>query len=324
MFLRARAGWPLSQAALGGLLCEQTFKPEADALQRAGFELAARDHSERCPMVMVLPPRQRDEARALLARAVALTAPGGCVLASAANDAGARSHAADLARLVGPVSALSKHKCRAFWSEPLGQVDEALLAQWQALDAPRPIAEGRFLSRPGLFAWDRIDPGSALLAQHLPGTLRGHAADLGAGFGYLTAELLARCPGISAVDLFEAELRALELARRNLAPLAARAALGCHWHDVTGGLPRRYDVIVCNPPFHSGAAARLDLGHRFIEVAAQSLQPAGCLWLVANRHLAYEQVLAGAFARVRTVVQAHGFKIIEAVKASMSKAQRER
>jgi 16S rRNA (guanine1207-N2)-methyltransferase len=316
IFLRGRVGLPLLQAELTGLLCEQTFKPDADALQRAGIGLVEAELSQRYPMVMVLTPRQREEARAMLARAVALTEPNGRVLASAANAEGARSHEADLARLVGPVTSLSKHKCRVFWSAPLQNVDTELVARWQGLDAAQPIAEGRFLSRPGLFSWDRIDPGSALLAQHLPDDLRGHAADLGAGFGYLAAELLARCAGIVAVDLFEAEMRALELARRNLANCRAHVELGFHWHDVTSGLPRRYDVILSNPPFHAGTHARLDLGRSFIKVAAQALRPAGRLWLVANRHLAYEQALLSEFARVRTVVQAHGFKIIEAIKAS--------
>jgi 16S rRNA (guanine1207-N2)-methyltransferase len=319
VFLQARCGLPLLQAALTGLVCEQTFKPDADALQRAGMELIEAELPQRYPMVMVLPPRQREAARAVLARAVALTEPNGRVLASAANTEGARSHEADLARLVGPLTSLSKHKCRVFWSAPLQNVDAELLARWRTLDAPQPIAAGRFLSRPGLFAWDRIDPGSALLAQHLPGTLRGHAADLGAGFGYLAAELLARCTGILALDLFEAELRALELARRNLAGAAAPVQLGFHWHDVSGGLPRRYDVIVSNPPFHASGPSRLELGRNFIKVAARALNPGGCLWLVANRHLAYEQVLLGEFARVRTVVQAHGFKIIEATKTSERK-----
>ena len=37
MFLRARDGWSLRQQPLPGLVCEQTFKPEADALVQAGF-----------------------------------------------------------------------------------------------------------------------------------------------------------------------------------------------------------------------------------------------------------------------------------------------
>jgi 16S rRNA (guanine1207-N2)-methyltransferase len=64
-----------------------------------------------------------------------------------------------------------------------------------------------------------------------------------------------------------------------------------------------------------GAPSRLALGSNFIRAAARALHPGGCLWLVANRHLAYESVLLAEFARVRTVVQAQGFKIIEAIKS---------
>jgi 16S rRNA (guanine1207-N2)-methyltransferase len=321
LFLRARAGLPLLRAALPGLTCEQTFKPEVDALLRAGFSLGVTDPAQRYSCVLLLPPRQREEARVLLARAVALTEPGGRVLVSAANVAGARSLEADLERLVGPVTSLSKHKCRVFWSAPLAAMDAALLAEWQELDAVRPVAAGSFLSRPGLFAWDHIDAGSALLAEHLPASLRGRAADLGAGFGYLSAELLARCPAIDTLDVFEAEQRALELARLNLASFTPRVALDFHWHDVAAGLPHRYDVILSTPPFHADAEAQPDLGRRFIQAAAQALLPNGVFWLVANRHLAYEQLLSSEFASVRVVVQRYGFKIIAATKSVARRAR---
>jgi 16S rRNA (guanine1207-N2)-methyltransferase len=167
-----------------------------------------------------------------------------------------------------------------------------------------------------VFAWDRIDVASQLLAEHLPSDLAGRAADLGAGFGYLSVELLQRCARIAALDLYEAERRALDLARRNLAALESRAAIRYCWHDVTAGLTDRYDVIVCNPPFHTHARAdRPDIGRRFIATAAQSLLPGGRLWLVANRHLPYEQALGAGFERVRIVTQQHGFKIVEALRA---------
>lgn len=326
LFLRARAGAPLLHRPLSGLVCEQSFKPDADALVRLGCNVrdAAAAEGRTFPLVLMLPPRQRDEARALMARAIEATQPGGRVVAAASNNEGARSSEADLARLVGPVTSMTKNKCRVFWSEPLhGAIDTSLTAQWRALDAVRPIGDGRFLSRPGVFAWDRIDVASALLAEHLPADLRGRAADLGAGFGYLGAELLMRSPGIVALDLYEAEARALELARHNLSSFESRAALAYHWHDVTTGLPHSYDVIVTNPPFHTHARAdRPDVGRRFIAVAAEALAPGGRLWLVANRHLPYETALADNFASVRTVVQRHGFKIVEAVKAAASRRSR--
>jgi 16S rRNA (guanine1207-N2)-methyltransferase len=317
LFLRARDGWPLHQRAFPGLVCEQSFKPEADRLEHSGLQLVDEHATSLHPLVLILPPRQRDEARALYARAITRTAPGGRVLACVRNDEGAKSGEADLAKLAGPLGQLSKNKCRAYWTQPLqGAADASLFAEWLQLDVPRPIADGRFVSRPGVFAWDRIDAASALLASQLPDNLHGAAADLGAGYGYLSSELLTRCPRIESVDLYEAERRALDLARVNLASQAERVALSFHWHDVTSGVHARYDVIVSNPPFHAqGRADRPDIGCRFITVAAESLKPGGCLWMVANRHLPYEVELEKRFARVRTVAQEAGFKVVEAVKA---------
>lgn len=320
LFLRARAGAALQRKALPGLVCEQSFKPDADALEGAGYAVrdAVDNEGSTFPLVLILPPRQRDEARALMARAVASVQPGGRIVAAASNNEGARSSEADLARLVGPVTSMTKNKCRVFWSEPLqGAVDPVLAAQWRVLDAIRPISDPRFVSRPGVFAWDRIDPASALLAEHLPVTLAGRAADLGAGFGYLSVELLSRCPRITALDLHEAEGRALDLARRNLSAFESRATLAYKWHDVTTGLPQSYDVIITNPPFHTHARTdRPDVGRRFIAAAAESLVPGGRLLLVANRHLPYETVLAENFGVMRAVVQKHGYKIVEAIKRS--------
>lgn len=316
LFLRARSGPALTRLPPTDLVCVQTFRPDAAGLEAAAFAIEAATPDELFPLVLALPPRQRDEARALLAQAVAQAAPGGTVVVAQLNEEGARGVEDDLARLAGPVESLSKRKCRVFWARPAA-VDAGLLAEWAAFDRPQPIAEGRFLSRPGLFAWDRIDAGSALLAAHLPQDLAGRGADLGAGFGYLAAEILARCPGVTALDLYEAESRALDLARRNLeAPSRAApgVALDFLWHDVTAGLPRRYDFIVTNPPFHQGRAERVDVGRGFVTAAAAALVPGGRLWLVANAHLPYEAELKARFSGFRFVAETGGYKIVEAVK----------
>lgn len=322
LFLRAREGVAMRQFPVAQLVCEQGYKPFADELERGGLQVIA-DASEsdaRYPLVLVLPPRQREEARALFARAVALAAPGGIVVASITNNEGARSGEADLKLLVGLGGSLAKNHCRVFWTRPLGGAhDVALHAQWSKLDAPRPILDGRFSSRPGVFAWDRIDPASALLVEHLPSDLAGKGADLGAGYGYLSAEVLSRSTKVTSLDLYEAEARALELARYNLAAFEEQATLAYRWHDVTTGLPGQYDFIVSNPPFHTQSRAdRPDVGRRFIAVAAESLKPGGRLFLVANRHLPYEAVLNENFGQVRVAGERDGFKVIEAVKASRS------
>lgn len=312
LFLRAREGAALHAHAPRCLVCEQSFRPAFEALQRGGFDVREPD-DRRYPLVLVLPPRQREEARALFALALSRVAPGGRVLAAMPNDAGAKSGQADFEALFGACTVMSKHKCRVFWAEAGAGVDAALAQQWGALDAPRAILGGRYTSRPGVFAWDRIDPASALLARHLPASLAGHGADLGAGWGFLSDAVLAQCPQVQALDVIEAERRALDCARLNLARHEGRVALDYRWHDVTAGLPRRYDFVISNPPFHAlDGTARPDIGRAFIAAAADALVPGGTLWLVANRQLPYEEGLGARFGDVRLLAQEQGFKVVTA------------
>src|SRR3546814_1637471 len=78
-------------------------------------------------------PTRRPSDLALFAQALARLQPGGIVVASAANDAGAKSHEADLARIAGPLVSRSKHKCRVFWTQPgAGGGDATLATQWRS------------------------------------------------------------------------------------------------------------------------------------------------------------------------------------------------
>ncbi|HTA64390.1 MAG TPA: class I SAM-dependent methyltransferase [Xanthomonadaceae bacterium] len=316
LFARARDSASLRAAPRARFVCEQQFKPFADALSHAGLQCVVHAGGT-FPLVLLLPPRQRLEARSELVRAVLRTDIGGTLVACAANNEGARSHEADMRRLCGSVHTVSKHHCRVFWTILReGSVDRVLLDTWSSLDAPRSIVDGRFLSRPGVFAWDRIDAASELLAAHLPDDLSGRGADLGAGYGYLSVEILALCARVNSLDVYEADARALDLARTNIACAnEARntpAKLDFLWHDVTTGLRGRYDFIVTNPPFHVGRADLPELGRAFIASAADALDPDGRLWLVANRHLPYETELRKRFSSVRCVVESRGFKVIEA------------
>ena len=322
LFLRGREGPALHAQRGSGLVGTQPFKPEAKRLARIGVDLIDEDAlpAASFPLVLVLPPRQREEARALLAKACAAGAPGGVVVVSVSNDEGAKTREADLRQLAGPVSVVSKHHCRVFWTAPGATVDTGLQAQWAGGDVARRIASpdlpgGGFQTRPGVFAWDRVDPASAMLAAALPNDLHGRVADFGAGWGYLALQVMARCPNVTSMDLYEADARALALADANLAD--AKVPVQFHWQDVAAGIEERFDAIVCNPPFHAlGRGDRPDIGRAFIDAAAQALNPGGRLWLVANRHLPYEDALGSGFPQVRTLAQSGGFKVIEATKAT--------
>ena len=133
-------------------------------------------------------------------------------------------------------------------------------------------------------------------------------ADLGAGWGFLTDAVLKRCPGVKRIDLFEADARALDCAKINLA--AHEREISYHWHDVTSGLPGTYDTIVMNPPFHTGQASDVDLGRSFLKVASNSLNRGGKLLLVANRQLPYEAALEASGLSWRKVAEDRVYKLL--------------
>jgi 16S rRNA (guanine1207-N2)-methyltransferase len=189
---------------------------------------------------------------------------------------------------------------------------EALDAAVQAAvetGAPRRIEALDAWSQPGVFAWDRVDPGSALLAAHLP-PLKGRGADLGCGWGAL-ARMVLSSPAVTTLRLIDIDRRALSAAARNIED--ARA--GFEWADArTLAGAGDLDFVVTNPPFHDGGTEDRRLGQGFIQTAAAMLRKGGVLWLVANRHLPYEAELNAAFKRVRVVADAPGYKLFEAVR----------
>ena len=192
----------------------QPSKPRAFAWENAGFtridELSAGTWS----VVLVLPGKSRDEALAWFAAARDRLEPGGKLVVAMPNTAGAGRFEKELSKATGHIVSIQKHKCRAFHATEDGTWNEEIFNEWRTLGEPREISG--FTVQAGIFSSDHIDPGSQLLADHLPAHLHGNVADLGAGWGFLSDAVLRRCPNIERLDLFEADARALACARKNL------------------------------------------------------------------------------------------------------------
>jgi 16S rRNA (guanine1207-N2)-methyltransferase len=295
-----------------GLVGWQALKPLADAWDKAGFARSDALSEDKWPWVMVLPQKSRDETLLWFALARDRLAAGGKLLVAMPNTAGASRFEKELARATGRVDSIQKHKCRAFIATDDGSWNEAIFAEWRELGHQRKIEGTEFVTQPGIFSSGHIDPGSLLLAKNLPKSLHGRIADLGAGWGYLSAAALDACVGITHIDLYEADARALECARKNLARHAEKT--GFHWHDVTTGLAENYDAILMNPPFHSGQATDVDLGRAFIGSAIAALRRGGKLLLVANRQLPYEAVLESKALAWRKIAEDPTYKVIFAEK----------
>jgi 16S rRNA (guanine1207-N2)-methyltransferase len=144
-----------------------------------------------------------------------------------------------------------------------------------------------------VFAGTKIDIGTRVLLGSLDrmAPSAGTALDLGCGTGVLAAVLARSRPQL--------ELLAVDQSAAAVASAAATAAvngLGDRVRvlrdDAAVSLPdRSVDLVVCNPPFHLGAAVVTTAADRLFAAAGRVLRPGGELWTVYNSALRHKPTL---------------------------------
>ena len=281
----------------------QPVRPDHEALAALGFQCVPEVEGAAGPFAaaLIYLPRAKAQARGLIAAAAALT--DGPLLIDGQKTDGIDSLLREVRKRASVSGAIAKAHGKLFWLES----DAADWSDWAV--TPAQVA-GAYTTVPGVFSADGVDPASAMLADHLPVKLGKCVADLGAGWGYLSAKILDR-ESVRLVHLVEADSTALNCARANITDSRARF----HWADATSWQsPDRLDTVVMNPPFHTERRANPALGRAFVVAAAQLLAPSGQLWMVANRHLAYEAALAEAFGEVQEIAGDNRFKILRAAR----------
>jgi 16S rRNA (guanine1207-N2)-methyltransferase len=171
-------------------------------------------------------------------------------------------------------------------------------------------------SRANLFSRERLDLGTRLLLKHLPrGDGFGNIVDLGCGNGVLALALAKRCPGavILGVDeSYQAVASARDNARR--AGLAGQEISFAVADGLAETPPDRFDLVVCNPPFHQGRATSDSTAWRMFTQARRSLREKGELRIVGNRHLGYHVKLKRLFGNCDVLGSDRKFVVLRAVR----------
>ena len=247
----------------------------------------------RFALAVVCCTRSKQQTADLIAQAAACA---DIVVVDGQKTDGIDSHYKTLRKLTSVQGTITKAHGRLFWFA--GMQLPSLRAVDQNFDG--------FTTQSGEFSAGAVDRASALLAEALPEYLAGDVLDLGAGWGYLSSEILKR-DAVVRLDLVEADHFALDCAKRNLCDPRAKF----HWADArdwTGV----YDAVVMNPPFHTGREGDPELGRTFITAARRCLRAKGTVYIVANRHLPYETTLEQCFAKVLELTGNGRFKLFQA------------
>ncbi len=256
-------------------------------------------------------PRGQYLQRELLQLGAALLAPGGWLAFGGATREGIRS-ALQVAREIFGQAGITTRKGGY----------HAGLAQRPTGDFPLPAdaftcreitvsgAPTQLHSRPGVFAWDRLDEGAATLIDHMHVTAGQQALDLGCGPGLVGLAALRQGAHVTLVDV---SAWAVAAAQRTLAANGYPEAPVWHSHGAEAVATQRFDVVLTNPPFHQGHGVNFEVAQRFIHDAAHVLHPGGKLYLVANSFLDYGTALTEHFSDVRPVGETTRFRVWEGV-----------
>ena len=295
----AESGADLADLPKDRTLAIQTMRPLYDAISASGFDVATAPEG-RFALSIVRLPRAKAEARSLIALAANMT-DGALVIDGQKTD-GADSLLRDCRKRSTVGEVISKAHGKIF------SLTDGAFGDW--MPPSKPTKVDGYVTAPGVFSADGIDPGSMLLAEALPAKLGGRVVDLGAGWGYLSDRIL-KFDAVTHLDVVEAQSTALDAARENIKD--SRAAF--HWADARSFRPEALaDHVVTNPPFHDGRKADPSLGRAFIAQAMRIVSPRGQLWLVANRHLPYETALSEAFQEVTELGNHRSFKLFHAAR----------
>ncbi|PJJ65392.1 class I SAM-dependent methyltransferase [Compostimonas suwonensis] len=178
----------------------------------------------------------------------------------------------------------------------------------------RPADEPRFpvttrLERPpivvsahgGAFAGATLDIGTRFLLDFLPEMLprARDAIDLGSGTGVLAAALAVARPQLAVVAV-DHSAAAVASARETMLANGLADRVAVVREDALDGRPdASADLIVCNPPFHSGSAVHAGVALRMLADAGRVLRPGGELWTVFNTHLGYRAALERTVGQTR-------------------------
>ncbi|MEU7764371.1 methyltransferase [Nocardia sp. NPDC049190] len=166
------------------------------------------------------------------------------------------------------------------------------------------------------FSGARLDIGTRFLLEHLKWMKPDarDAIDLGCGTGILAVALAKARPGIKVVGTDQsAAAVASARATADANGLADRVTV-VRDDAMSSAADNSADLVLCNPPFHVGAAVHTGSAIKMFTETGRVLRPGGELWTVYNSHLNYRGVVERMVGRTEVVGRNRKFTVTRSVR----------
>lgn len=260
-------------------------------------------------LLLIYLPKAKQETQYLLASLCPHLQPGAGIILVGEKKCGIKS----AGRLLSPYSSVmnsidSARHCSIIYSElnkPVAAFEQAAWIKTYAININN--IELQICTLPGVFSYGELDKGSELLLQNLPEKITGSVLDFGCGAGVLACYILSLHPELK-VDLIDINIYALESAKLSLSKNKLQAKV--FPSNVFSDVEHQYDLLLSNPPFHSGQKTDYSAAESFISESTKYLRSTGKLSIVANKFLNYEPLLNKVFSTFATVQENNKFKVM--------------
>ena len=267
-------------------------------------------------------PVGRETLDMLLHAAVSHLRIGGRLFVYGTNDEGIRSAAGNMKSLCGSAATLDTRNHSRLLAATRPETITGLratLEDWRrfvSIDFGGKVRQ--MASYPGVFAHGKLDKGTETLLGVLPSVPSGlRVLDFGCGIGVIAAAMLEKSPD-AQVDLLDIAAAAIHAAKENLP--GSRAFLGDGWQALDNS---RYDLILSNPPIHTGKGEDFRVLTRLIEGAPAKLRPGGALQIVVQRTVPAHDPLQNTFRKVEKVVSTPQFVVWRATGVAEARPRQE-
>ncbi|QIS22666.1 class I SAM-dependent methyltransferase [Nocardia terpenica] len=166
------------------------------------------------------------------------------------------------------------------------------------------------------FSGARLDIGTRFLLEHLRRMKPDarDAIDLGCGTGILAVALAKARPHVSVVGTDQSAAAVASTRATAAANGVAERVTVLRDDAMVGVADHSADLVLCNPPFHLGAAVHTGSAIKMFAETGRVLRPGGELWTVYNTHLNYRGVMQRLVGRTEVMGRNRKFTVTRSVR----------